>query len=329
MSDTSAVSAVSAVSAKALRFYNRLRPLAVGGRIVARGQDLCAPTQTAYPLVVKYLNELEDAGWLTRRRQKYGPTEIHMRAPELVAPAQGDAEQQEPVAPAAANGWVEPTGPNEPTELSEPSQESSESSNRESSQSSQSSFEKVHKVHEVHASASEVRTSTENQMQACMHAANVNSVNFEPLAEFRQRLMNLLAEFNINGVRRTRVCDAICALVISHFGVDRAEECLVEVRRGLEHAKARETAGLAKSAALVGAAILEDYAETGQMHLFPIPSSAAQAGKPTAAQRGKSSRTRLGQVEYTDERRAAAEEEARQKLAARNAAREAQKVATS
>lgn len=321
MSDTSVVNAVGAVSAKALRFYNRLRSLAVGGRLVARGQDLCAPTQTAYPLVVKYLNELEDAGWLTRRRQKYGPTEIHMRAPELVAPAQGDAEQQEPVAPAAANGSVEPSEPNEPGELNRESSQSSESS--------ESSFEKVHKVHEVHASASEVRTSTENQMQASMHAANLNFVNFEPLAEFRQRLMNLLAEFNINGVRRTRVCDAICALVISHFGVDRAEECLAEVRRGLEHAKARETAGLAKSAALVGAAILEDYAETGQMHLFPIPAVSAGAPSKTAAQRGKNGRTfRREGTTYTDERRAAAEEEARQRLAAR-AEQAAQKVATS
>jgi len=172
-----------------------------------------------------------------------------------------------------------------------------------------------------------------------MHAANLNSVNFEPLAEFRQRLMNLLAEFNINGVRRTRVCDAICALVISHFGVDRAEECLVEVRRGLEHAKARETAGLAKSAALVGAAILEDYAETGQMHLFPIPSSAGSAGsavkdganKPAGAaeRRSRNGRTyRHGQVIFTDEQRQQAEAEAKQRLAAREA-REAQKVATS
>ena len=191
---------------------------------------------------------------------------------------------------------------------------------------------------------SDVRTKKENIKHACMHAhaaKNLNSelsrnseaeptdgiegadqvapadqATFEALADFRQKLLGLLAEYNINGKRRREICDAICALVARQFGLDRAHECLAEVKRGLEHARAKHAAGIARSAELVGAAILEDFAESGQLHLFAIP---ARPVRPVARQ-SNTGKYRREQATFSEEDRRLDEEAARQRLAAKRAA---------
>lgn len=154
------------------------------------------------------------------------------------------------------------------------------------------------------------------------------NLNFELLADFRRRLLALLAEFNINGRKRQELCDAITALVIKHFDADQSEKVLAEVRRGLETTKARAAAGLVRSVPGVGIKILEEYAETGQMVLFEMPAEVT----PEAAERNRQAeREKMRQLErtgakfrrpqasYTDEERQRKQEEARQRLAARRA----------
>jgi len=313
------------VSAKAERWYHRLKVAANHAPLKATARELASRTCTAYSYVVTFLRELEAAGWIERQQAKHGPTEFRfLQHAVAVAPSHGEPL---PVAPAPEQG-MQTQEPTAPDPLAVVEVQSSEFRVQSSKFRVQSSNGKA---------SEEVRTGKDS------YAAAASNLNFELLADFRNRLTQLLAEFDINGRKRTSLVEAITALVARQFGLEKAQDVLAEVRRGLEHAKAKQAAGLVQSAAAVGTVILADYAETGQMHLFPIPSSAGSAGsaakdganKPAGAaeRRSRNGRTyRHGQVIFTDEQRQQAEAEAKQRLAARNAAREAreaQKVATS
>jgi hypothetical protein len=69
--------------AKARLLYDHLtRAASPPGRLTSNGRKLAADAGCAYSLVVKYLGELEEAGWLQRVRHKHGDTEYVLTRPE-------------------------------------------------------------------------------------------------------------------------------------------------------------------------------------------------------------------------------------------------------
>jgi hypothetical protein len=60
-------------------------------RLISNGRKLAADAGCAYSLVVKYLGELEEAGWLQRVRHKHGDTEYVLTRPELATQAPDQA----------------------------------------------------------------------------------------------------------------------------------------------------------------------------------------------------------------------------------------------
>lgn len=235
-------------------------------------RDVCR----AYSLVVRYLRELEEAGWIRRRQRRHAPSQIEL----VINPQSSEFKVQSSefrVQSSAMHSF--------PLSTSNPKY--------------------------MHAAAAENLNSelSENAPGAVVLDSEQIAVSFELAAQFHQRLTGLLAEFGINGRRRETLAQAISELVRDHFDPARAEKVLDDVRKGLEHAKKKQEAGKADNAATVGAAILEDYVLSGgQLVLFPIaPANGSGAG---FTKRRPGRPNRRPQVQYTDEQRADAEAKA-------------------
>lgn len=261
-------------------------------------KKIARDVRRAYSLVIAYLGELEGAGWIRRRQRRHAPSQI-----ELIAP---------------------------PPDLSKfiSSKFKVQSSKFRVQSSAMHSFPlSTNKDKYLHAAAanlnselsgnelSEPSTQPDAQDGIGLDVETI-AVSFEVAAQFHQRLTALLAEFGINGRRRNDLAQSIVELVRDHFSEERAAKILDDVRKGLEHARKKEAAGLADNAAMVGAAILEDYVYNGgQLVLFPIPGVDKKAKPRRTNARG----FRRQQVEYTDEQREQAQEEARTQNAKVNA----------
>jgi hypothetical protein len=156
---------------KARLLYDHLARIAgPPRRLTSNGRKLAADAGCAYSLVVKYLGELEEAGWLQRVRHKHGDTEYVLTRPELAnaTPEQAasmracnppsstvmvpstpatDAPADPQHSPASSASSVPPAGQSEGSmdkvQSSDFSINSSEEMNFEESPSLQSSLEKV------------------------------------------------------------------------------------------------------------------------------------------------------------------------------------------
>lgn len=267
-------------------------------------KNLSRDVHRAYSLVIQYLRELEQAGWITRQQRRHQPSQI-----QLVNPQSSEFKVQSSefrVQSSAMHSF--PLSTNKSKYMHAAAEMNFELSGNELSEN---------------ANASDAPAMVVNTEQIAL--------TFEVAADFHKRLLGLLAEFNINGRRREQLAQAIIKLVENHFDPARIDKVLADVRAGLEHAKKKQEVGQADNAATVGAAILEDYIATGgQLVLFPIqqpkPQGAPQTATPAQAKgaRGNGRTYQRQQVVYTDEMRAAAREKAKAQLAARKARTEQQ-----
>lgn len=305
-------------SEKAQRFYARLRQHAGGDALTTTNAKLAKALSCAYPLVVRWMQELEAGGWISRKQNKQQDTMVHL--------LRAGGAQLMSVAPTGELPVAPDVQTNDMNFVNTVDRQSSQSSCLGAAQSSQSS-------QSSRASAlisDSVRTTEVNQASSMQAAADLNSVNFELLADFRKRVLAVIYEFGIAGRKRQMLCDAIVALAARHFTVERAEEILADLRRAKESAAVRQRVGLVRSLPAVGICILEEYAETGQMVLFEMPAETPatpeEAERKRQAEREKmrqreasGAKFRRPQAAYSEADRLKAEEEARQRLAARRA----------
>jgi hypothetical protein len=145
---------------KARLLYDHLtRAAGPPGRLTSNGRKLAADAGCAYSLVVKYLGELEEAGWLKRVRHKHGDTEYVLTRPEMATQAPDQAASSRACnppssalmapTPPAHDAPADPQHPPAPSASSAPpagQEQISQSSFSAISEEQKMNFEESHKV---------------------------------------------------------------------------------------------------------------------------------------------------------------------------------------